>query len=351
MSINHIKFVIESKDQSLIDEQKKLLSENILSLHQNIKEELCLHYIKDQQIYDDVLTVLTKQKLQAINTFKKEQHFKGLYKSLPAFKKDNNEYCVISSKNEFWFIGNPKIDTSIFIPRLITELLLRKMEDRGAVLSHATGIELQGKGLFLTSNPGGGKTTLMTKIFDSGKDVSLLSNDRVFSHFENNIVPIMEYVPFQVRFEINTIFSSPFLKKYFTVNNEIHNIQQRKKGEVSLRNISAIFPRLKIKDSSKINFILIPQINLTDLEGKNFKIEIANLEKVERVLTKNTFTPYDLESPRQPWLCPRNKSENELIEQSRLFVEKLSSIPAYTITYQPNASNNEICHELAGLSK
>ncbi len=351
MVINHIKFVIESNDQSLIEEQRVLLSKNIFSFQQDVKEEVCLHYIKDQRAYDDVLNTLMAQKLQAINTFKSEQHFKGTYKGLPAFRKDNNEYCVISDHNEFWFVANPKIDTSIFIPRLITELMLRKMEDRGAVLSHTTGIQFEDRGLFLTSNAGGGKTTLMTKIFDAGQEIGLLSNDRVFSHFERNAVPMMEYVPFQVRFDINTIYSNPNLVRFFTQTRQMDRVQQRGKGEVSLRDMTAIYPKLKISSASKIDYILIPQINLSDLEGRRFVIQPASPELVKQVLTKNTFTPYDAESPRQPWLYPRVKSEQELAEQSRLFVQKMTVVPAYTVAYQPKASSKEICQEIARLTK
>lgn len=350
-TINHIRFVIVSDDQSLIDEQERLLSKNVFSLQQDADEEICLHYVKNQRLFDDIQKCLSSQKLQPIETFKNEQHFKGTYQNLPAYKKDKNEYCVVVKNNEFWFVANPEVDTSIFIPRLITELLLRKMEDKGSVLSHTTGVQLENKGLFLTNNSGGGKTTLMTKIFDGGKNIGVLSNDRVFSCFKDGIIPTMEYVPFEVHFEIETIYSSPNLLQYFSKTNQLEKVQQRGKGQVALCDMDKVYPKLKRKTTSKIDCVLIPKIDLSDLEGKKFRIEEANKEYVQQVLAKNTFTPHDLESPRNPWLCPRVKSEEELVEQAKSFVRKMTIVPAYIIEFQPKASNEEICEGITKLSK
>lgn len=350
--VNKIKFVIKSDDGNLIKEQLKLLYNNITPSNQTVEDTIIINYNKDKATFEKVKKILSTQNLESIDTFKREKHYKGFVDGLPAFKKDNSEYYVLTSAklNEFWLIANPDVDTSVFPTRLITEILIRKMEEKGAVLSHATGVTLEDIGLFLTSSAGGGKTTMMTKIIESGKDVGFLSNDRLFSYFKGSKA-IMDYVPFQVNYEKETIYGSSVLPEYF--KNSPISTQERLdkigKASINLTDMTKAYPFLKMKSFADIDKIIIPQINLDNNKGYEFCVETIRRKKLREILQENTFTPYDAESPRQPWLYPRQKSEKELKEQAADFVDKLVDVPAYKITYKPQAKSDEIAKAILNM--
>ena len=346
--VNKIKFIIKSEDDKLIKEQLKLLYMNITPSNQIVEDTIVINYNKDRSTFENIKKSFLSQNLEVIDTFKREQHYKGSIEGLPAFAKDKNEYYVLTSENlnEFWLVANPDVDTSVFPTRIITELLIRKREEKGAVLSHATGVTLEDSGLFLTSSAGGGKTTMMTKLLESGKDAGFLSNDRLFSYFQGS-KPIMDYVPFQVNYEKETIYGSSVLPEYFKTNPLMQErLNKVGKAFINLTDMNRAYPRLKMKSSSDIDMIVIPQISLDNVDGSEFYVETVRRRKLREILEENTFTPYDAESPRKPWLYPRQKSEEELKMQASDFVDKLVDVPAYKVKFEPQAKGEKIAKKV-----
>ena len=90
-------------------------------------------------------------------------------------------------------VKNPEMDTHEFPFRIVREVLVRKMEDKGYIFTHATGFNVGGRGYCVIASSGGGKTTLMTKMLENSKNSKVLSNDRIFLKEENGFLKMRAF--------------------------------------------------------------------------------------------------------------------------------------------------------------
>jgi len=95
--------------------------------------------------------------------------------------------------------------------RLIRELIAGVvLSTKKVVDMHAAAFSVNGKGVLLAGSKGAGKTSLLCHVMGS-TSAALLSNDRVFVHFEDTI-PILRGVPTMVSIRPKTLDVFPILR-------------------------------------------------------------------------------------------------------------------------------------------
>lgn len=354
--INGIRFLLIVDNKKLFMEQEKVLSQYVLPSAEPTSETITIYYTKNSDLFNSTDISLTKQELETLDTYKNEKHFKGTYQKYTAFQKDNKEYYVLSSPkslNEFTLIGNPHIDTSIFPIRLMREILIRKMEEKGIIFSHATGVTVNNEGMLLINNSGGGKTTLMTKFFESNENVGLLSNDRVFATANENTYS-MNYFPFPILYSMGTVRGNENIKNYFIKTKQVEKATNgkstlktyNKKIEIPLTDMKNIYPSISLLTKSKIGRVIIPKLQLSNKDKKFVCISKLEPSEAYDILSQNTFTPNDTEVQRKPWLYPRKLSNLELSNLANKTNKFLLKKSITLLEYGPDASSKEIISKL-----
>ena len=252
----------------------------------------------------------------------------------------NNEYiCLKQDEKDYQIIvkNNNNISAN-WINRLIREIYLREKENNKYNFMHANGIEINGNGILIIGKNGSGKTTLTVKFFEQFENTKFLANDRILI----NKFLEMDYFPQATTLKIGTIKNSYNLSKYFKENKILENRKNimysnaidEDKCNISLNEITKIFPKVQVISKSHINLIIIPKfemqcnepiiINLSDEEKKN-------------ILLENDFTPYDTETLRKTWIKKRVYGDEELIENRDIILNELiNKVPIVKLIYGPN---------------
>ncbi len=351
--INKVKFTIESYNENLYQEQKKEVNKFITRKESEHIDEVTISYTKERSLFE-----LLKKEFELSNdikqlpTFKGEFHYSFNNGNSEVYLKDNGEYFAFRiHDNKIIIVGNPDLDTHEFPFRIIREVLVRKMEDRGYAFTHATGFKVNGKGYCVIANSGGGKTTLMIKMLEHTSDSKLISNDRVFLKKENDVLKMCAF-PIPIVFAMGTVKGSRKLTEKFTKDKltehyfgiSLDEVDFSKKMEFNLTDIENVFDCSLSKEET-VNAIIIPKIN-HELKGDIVKAHLICPSDAEKTLRANCFTPIDSESEREPWIYQRLSSINQLQKVQENIIEAQKNVPIIYTEYSLDASPENMLKSL-----
>ena len=148
LNINGIIFNIYSDYTTEIDEYFK---EFIVPSTDEVKKEISIYFEKDKSVFESVYRCFDKNKSVIIDTFKNQTHYQEDNK----FLIDNEDYiCIKESEVDYKLFTNGKDNSLKYLIRIIRELLIRSLEDKGYFYMHGTGIEIYGKGILLLGGSG-----------------------------------------------------------------------------------------------------------------------------------------------------------------------------------------------------
>ena len=283
-----------------------------------------------------------KNKSVIIDTFKNQTHYQEDNK----FLIDNEDYiCIKESEVDYKLFTNGKDNSLKYLIRIIRELLIRSLEDKGYFYMHGTGIEIYGKGILLLGGSGSGKTTFATRLNEIETPQKYLSNDRIFLRQDE-----MKYFPLPIIYAMGTVKSNSNLDSYFERTHALENrrggnyvlARSNVKCDIPLTDISTIFPHIQNVSSMKVDTIIFPSMNNGSVRVK----ELDEKEIIEK-LNGSNFTPEDRESLRREWLLKRNISIDEIEENKRRLNEYLiRNKKIFEIEYGRESTKEEIIKEL-----
>lgn len=352
-TIHGVKFTLASDSPELLAEQQRVLSSNIRLTTEPHIESVDVFYTKNKELFDSLASGF--QSHEAIDTFIKEQHYKGEYNGQPAFQKDKQEYFLVpNSQDGFTIVGNPQVDTSAFPIRLMRETLIHKMEERDRVLTHGNGIIVGNEGILITNQSGGGKTTLTTKMFESGEDIGFLSNDKLFCS-ENNGDPTMGYYPCEMVYAMGTVKGGKKIGEHFRKHKlvergtkgvfDLDTVSPGKKLELPTSELESIYPNVRLLKTFSVDRVIVPKINLA-AESDYVNISKISPGEAEEILADNTLTPVDEDQGRTPWVYPTRRSESDLYSLAGNINRAITQKPAVLVEYGLNADPEDIMSRL-----
>lgn len=337
--INDVKFNMITSDDRLYEEQRIEADKFVVRDELRYSDEVNIKYTKDRKFFNRLVEEFRKSSdIEKIDTFKGECHYKFNNGKVDVFAKDNGEYfAFIINDTDIVIVGNPDVDTHEFPFRVVREVLVRKMEDQQYVFTHATGIKVNGKGYCIIANSGGGKTTLMSKMLEKTRDSKVLSNDRLFIKNVNGKL-VMRAFPIPIVYAMGTVKGSPKLSERFRgyrLTNrkwglELDHIENGKKMEFNLTDIERVFD-CTLSTKEQIDVIIIPKIN-KDL-GENVEARLMSKYEAIGTLQNNSFTPYDTESERAPWIYERLTSLDMLEENKHSVIMQELKTPILYVEY------------------
>ena len=256
LNINGIIFNIYSDYTTEIDEYFK---EFIVPSTDEVKKEISIYFEKDKSVFESVYRCFDKNKSVIIDTFKNQTHYQEDNK----FLIDNEDYiCIKESEVDYKLFTNGKDNSLKYLIRIIRELLIRSLEDKGYFYMHGTGIEIYGKGILLLGGSGSGKTTFATRLNEIETPQKYLSNDRIFLRQDE-----MKYFPLPIIYAMGTVKSNSNLDSYFERTHALENrrggnyvlARSNVKCDIPLTDISTIFPHIQNVSSMKVDTIIFPK--------------------------------------------------------------------------------------------
>lgn len=251
----------------------------ILDNNNEFFEHIKINYVDDESLY------IKLEKLSNISR-KLEPYYeeaiidgKNYYRRKDCFfvsEFEKNEYSIVSKKYTY------------ALNEVMLELMSRSLESCKNFLFHGTSISLDDNNYSFISNSGGGKTTLMSKLFQM-KNVkkNFLSNDRII--LSKNEV---KYFPIEINITDKIIQNDIFLKEYI----KKHNYRTIFKPY----EIEIIYENLENISMSYNPIIIIPKISFDNPTKVNLK-DLSKEEK-SRILFNNCFSIKDREKHRDFWI-------------------------------------------------
>ena len=314
--INEVAFNIYSDDLNKVDNYFK---ESVLESETQVKSEYNIYLCEEKSFFIEKIKQFNKNIAKIYDTFNNQQHyqFKNMYLI------DNEEYLIEKiDDNNFVLYSNNKNKTCKNLLRVIREILVRDLEDKGYYFMHGNGIKIFDKGMLILGKSGSGKTTFTSKINSLEINQQFISNDRIFINEDE-----MVYFPLPIVYSMGTVKTNLKLDKYFKENNVLElrrggNYETAiysQKCDVPLRSIHEMFNNCENISSSTIDLIIFPR--LTD---KNEDVRILDKKESIEKLDSCNFTPNDTESNRRPWIKFRKTTIDELEEKKQQLYEILN---------------------------
>lgn len=338
-NVNGVAFNIFS---DITDEISEYFKESVIDDHSLITSEYNIYFYEDPALYLEKIRGFRKDKAVSYDTFNNQVH----YKYGNTFMIDNEEYlCEVIDDNNFVVYSGNKEKSCKNLIRIMREILVRDMEDKGYFFMHGNGIRIMDHGILILGGSGSGKTTFTSKINSEVLPQEFISNDRIFITEDE-----MRYFPLPIVYAMGTVKTNPNLDKFFRENNVLElrrggkyeEASFGKKCDVPLSAIPKIFPWIKNRPTSQIDLVVFPRI--TD---KKEQIKVLNLEEASERLDLCNFTPNDTESNRKPWIKFRKITDKALDENKKILNRSLSSrVMIIDFPYQYETSGKEIVKSL-----
>ena len=294
-----------------------------------IGKDYCTFNPKEIVVYSD-----SKNKVKDIVKYFEyddKQYFIGKYFSLKKYKSDIE---MIILKENF--------NLERMLLRVIRELLLRENENDNSTLFHGAFLNMLDKGIILPGDKGFGKTTLICKLLEY-RNSKFLTNDKLL--IKNNLDVI--YIPLSIRIAPGTIKGNDKIKNYLNNNKLIRKendniIVDDSKYAFTSYEISKVFG-CNLISNSIIDVIIIPQIS------ENNKAYITRLDylSAKKFLEPCILTPNDIMWPNN-WLIGKTNSNEDMIENSNVILEKLLKKPCFLLNYGYATSSEELFEIIGG---
>lgn len=305
---------------------------------------ISLTYIEDKNVFEEKhMLFLSHKNYETLRTFEYETHYK--------LQLDNTLYLlqppakyVVEKTSEFDYIiyGNPEINATKYVFRIIREIIVRLQENAGKLFMHGSALNISDKGIAIFGNSGSGKTTLLCKLLSESEN-GFLSNDRIFLYKSGKVK--MDYFPIPIVYKVGTVLHNDALKKGVISSKKYNLPQSFLEGSTSfpipLTDTKLIFKRVKHIETSNLDLIIFPKINFENSDILNIKD--LDKELAFKLIQTVCFTPYDLESLREPWILERNQSNKLLTSYANnLLLKIITECKVISLEYGKEISDKRL---------
>lgn len=347
--INGLQINLICQNEQLYDEQLKLFKNFITKEEGEVVKEIDVYYTKKQSIIDTLhQKIASDTKHYSINPFGKQVFLVQEKESYSRYMSDKKDNMSVKHKNGFYVVVGAENQNTKYAPyTLILELISRYNEENNHAIFHSTGFTLGDKGILTIGESGSGKTTFLSKLFETNSDMAFLSNDRVYVGNGK-----MYYFPIEIILSMGTVKHSEKLRKYFTerkitegwLNKPLEETKNSEKCGVKPRTFCEI-NGLKYTPQADLSMIVFPQIDLVDRDS----IEVRILTKEEAIekLKLSCYTPHDKEAHRDMWVDKGSMTMEDLEHMSNEVIENIAN-GTYCISckYGCNVSGEQILKEI-----
>lgn len=343
--INGLKINLVCQTEELYEEQRKLFKNFIAPQEGEVKKEITVYYTKKQSIIDKVNNSIEIDSTHySINPFGKQVYLvqdKEMFSRYMDSKKGNMSAKHV--KGFYVVVGAENQNTKYAPYTLILELISRYHEENNHIIFHSTGFTLGDKGIIVIGESGSGKTTFLSKLFDTNNDISFLSNDRVYVG-DNK----MYYFPIEIILSMGTVKNNDRLKNYFIEHKVTEGWLGKPLEETMAKDKCGVKPRtfcqmndMQYIPESNLDLIVFPQI---DLENKDIiEVKILNKEEIIKRLKLSCYTPHDKEAHRDMWVDKGNMTTEELEAMSSdVILDIANSTCCISCRYGYNVTGEQI---------
>lgn len=230
--------------------------------------------------------------------------------------------------------------------RLMREAMLRTYENRGALIFHGAGVDLDGRGIMVCGPRAAGKTTTLAGLLRSTQ-AQMLSNDRLILDDRGRLIA----VPLPVPVARATIGAVPELGRALqSATRPQQKLDQLPttfaatfKAEFSAREYARAFD-VGLSPGSWLHTLVVPRFSESAEPAAARRLASA---EVVGVLTASCFTPND-EFWLKPWLVPRTKSDDALTRHARQTITRLAPrVDAFEVRFGVHNPFDELTDAVA----
>ena len=346
---NGLKINLICQNENLFKEQYKMYKNFFVEEQGKVEQEINVYYVKSQKITDKLCNeIVNDSKHFSINPFEKQVYIVQEKLKYNRFMSLNKNNISIKHNNGFYIVVGTETEDTKYAPyTLILELISRYNETNNRAIFHSTGFTLNGKGILTIGESGSGKTTFLSKLYNTNNNVSFLSNDRVY--VGNGEI---FYFPIEIILSMGTVKNSKQLSSYFIEHKITDSWLNKQLSETKNNERCGIKPRtfceinnINYVSNANLSLIVFPQIDLTYKDC--LEIKTLKREDIIKKLSLSCFTPYDKEKHRDMWIDKGIMTENQLKNMAdKVILDLAKNTHCISCKYGCNVSGEKLILEI-----
>ncbi len=246
---------------------------------------------------------------------------------------DSNAHIIAVNDNSIYIFTSKGLYDYKILSRLIREFEVRKRENDGYVVFHASLVENKGKGVMIVGNSGAGKSTMALTLCKY-YGFNYISNDRIMVNIHENGTISAVPVIFPIRINYGSLITLGVEEKFSewklklpkpNEDSDWKNYNGDKKLSILPKELEKY---LNIKLSSETNLVAVL---FPELVKDDDLIDVREEGKLD-ILKNNCYSPND---PHfiEDWLGKRSISNESIQNNANSIINGLSNLMNLSVNY------------------